>query len=417
MRSARVLLDGAPDGHGLGGWSFAAADPVAELEARGDAITLRGAGGEVKWCGAGDPLEILEAMAREYGAGRPGAGTPIAAGWIGYEIGRRLHGLPPRPNPGGEPDLWFGFWGGPTGSSPVMSSRARGGQAMGQQPPAIDCVLDAHAFFGLDDGDLDAYRRGFARVLEYLAAGDCYQVNLARQLRTTGRIDPLDLHRRITRRSPSAYGAVIDPGDGWAIVSVSPERFLHRAAGSDRVETRPIKGTRRRTGHAAEDARLAAELAADPKERAEHLMIVDLERNDLGRVARIGTVEVESFARVVALPTVLHLVSTVSCRSAAGLAELLRATFPGGSITGAPKRRAMEIIDELEPFARGAYTGAFGTIGPGGAIDLAIAIRTAVVTPTEVRVAVGGGVVADSTLERELEETEEKAAAWRAAVA
>jgi para-aminobenzoate synthetase component 1 len=399
-KPGRVLLEGVADGDGLGGWSFSAADPVAELEARGDAITLRGRG-EVKWRGAGDPLEILEAMAREYGAGRPGHGTPVAAGWIGYEIGRRLHGLPPRHNPGGEPDLWFGFWG----------------QAMGPQPPAIDGVLDSTAFFGLDDGDLDAYRRGFGRVQDYLASGDCYQVNLARQLRASGRIDPFDLHRRIIRRSPAAYGAVIDPGDGWAIVSVSPERFLHRAAGSERVETRPIKGTRRRTGDAAEDARLAAELAADPKERAEHLMIVDLERNDLGRIARIGTVEVDSFARVVALPTVLHLVSTVSCRSAAGLAELLRATFPGGSITGAPKRRAMEIIDELEPFARGAYTGAFGTIGPGGAVDLAIAIRTAVVTPTEVRVAVGGGVVADSTLERELEETEEKAAAWRAALA
>lgn len=398
----RVLLDGAADGDGLGGWSFRAADPVAELEARGDRITLRGAGGEVTWRGGGDPLEILEAMAREHGAGAPGPDdAPLAVGWIGYEIGRRLHGLPPRANPGGEPDLWFGFWG----------------HAPGPQPSGIDGVLDQNVFFGLDEGDLEAYRRGFARVQDYLAAGDCYQVNLARQLRAAGRIDPFELYRRIARRSPAAYGAVIDPGDGWAIVSVSPERFLHRAAGSDRLETRPIKGTRRRSGLADEDARLAAELVADPKERAEHLMIVDLERNDLGRVAQLGSVQVDSFARVVALPTVLHLVSTVSCRTAAGIADLLRATFPGGSITGAPKRRAMQIIDELEPFARGAYTGAFGTLGRGGALDLAIAIRTAVVTPTEVRVAVGGGVVADSTLERELEETEEKAAAWRAALA
>ncbi len=388
----RVLFDGAPDGDGLGGWSLSAADPAAELEVRGDAITLRGAGGEVKWRGAGDPLEVLEGMSREYA---------IGAGWIGYEIGRRLHGLPPRENERGEPDLWFGFWG----------------QAPVSQPTAMDGVLDSSDHFALDDGDVEAYRRGFARVQDYLAAGDCYQVNLARQLRTSARIDPFALHRRIARRSPAAYGAVIDPGDGWAIVSVSPERFLHRDAGSDRVETRPIKGTRRRTGRADEDARLAAELAADPKERAEHLMIVDLERSDLGRVARLGSVDVDSFARVVALPTVLHLVSTVSCRTSAGLAELLRATFPGGSITGAPKLRAMEIIDELEPLARGAYTGAFGTVGRGGAVDLAIAIRTAVVTPSEVRVAVGGGVVADSTFERELEETEEKAAAWRAALA
>ncbi len=390
----RVLLSGPPDGDGIEGWTFAAADPDAELEVRGAEITRRGAGGRVTWRGTGGPLEMLEAMSREYATG---------VGWIGYEIGRRLHGLPPRPaTPASEPDLWFGFWG----------------HAPGPQPFDLEAVLDPCDHFPLDDGDLDAYRRGFARIQEYLAAGDCYQVNLARQLcaRLAGPADPFDVFRRIARGSPAAYGAVIDPGDGWAIVSASPERFLHRAPGSDRLETRPIKGTRRRTGDPIEDARLAAELAADPKERAEHLMIVDLERNDLGRVARVGSVSVDSFARVVTLPTVLHLVSTVSCRTSAGLADILRATFPGGSITGAPKRRAMEIIDELEPFARGAYTGAIGTLSRGGGLDLAIAIRTAVVTPSEIRVAVGGGVVADSTLERELEETEEKAAAWRAAL-
>ncbi|HEU5060334.1 MAG TPA: anthranilate synthase component I family protein [Kofleriaceae bacterium] len=389
----RVLLAGPPDGDGIAGWSLSAAEPDAELEVRGDRIALRGAGGQTRWRGTGDPLEVLEGMSREY---------PLGVGWIGYEIGRRLHGLAPRPAPGAEPDLWFGFWG----------------QATGPQPLDSEGVLEASALFGLDDGDLEAYRRGFARVQDYLLAGDCYQVNLARQLRApvAQPVDPVALFRRIARRSPAAYAAVIDPGDGWSIVSVSPERFLHRAPGSDRVETRPIKGTRRRTGDPAEDARLAAELAADPKERAEHLMIVDLERNDLGRVARTGTVSVDSFARVVSLPTVLHLVSTVSCRTSAGVGDLLRATFPGGSITGAPKRRAMQIIDELEPFARGAYTGAFGTLTRAGGLDLAIAIRTAVVSPAEIRVAVGGGVVADSTLERELEETEEKAAAWRAAL-
>jgi para-aminobenzoate synthetase component I len=405
-RRGRVLLAGAADGDGIEAWSCSLSDPSAELEVRGEEIVLRGAGGEVTWRGGGDPLEILEAMAREHGsAAADPPDAPVAVGWIGYEIGRRLHRLPPRPNPGGEPDLWFGFWAGP-------------GPATGPQPVGIQGALDPHAFFRLDDGDLAAYRDGFARVQDYLAAGDCYQVNLARQLRALAReADPFDLFARVARRSPAAYGAVIDPGDGWSIVSVSPERFLHRAAGSDRVETRPIKGTRRRTGRAADDARLAADLAADPKERAEHLMIVDLERNDLGRVARLGTVSVDSFARVVPLPTVLHLVSTVSCRSSAGIADLLRATFPGGSITGAPKHRAMEVIDELEPFARGAYTGAFGTIGRGGALDLAIAIRTAIVTPSELRVAVGGGVVADSTLARELEETQKKAAAWRDALA
>jgi para-aminobenzoate synthetase component 1 len=148
-------------------------------------------------------------------------------------------------------------------------------------------------------------------------------------------------------------------------------------------------------------------------------MIVDLERNDLGRIAVTGTVAVDRFADVVALPTVHHLVSTVSCRvrPGAGVADILRATFPGGSITGAPKIRSMQIIDELEPARRGPYTGAIGCFGHGGAIELAIAIRTAVLTPNELRLHAGGGIVADSTAARELEETEEKAAAWRAALA
>jgi para-aminobenzoate synthetase component 1 len=185
------------------------------------------------------------------------------------------------------------------------------------------------------------------------------------------------------------------------------------------VETRPIKGTRRRGQGAGEDARLAAELAADEKERAEHLMIVDLLRNDLGRVAETGSVRVDDFARVVSLPTVHHLVSTVSAapRADAGAAALLGACFPGGSITGAPKIRAMQLIDELEPWRRGPYCGAIGYLGARGAIDLCIAIRTLVVCGGRLHLHVGGGIVADSTPARELEETEEKAAAWRAALA
>ena len=181
-------------------------------------------------------------------------------------------------------------------------------------------------------------------------------------------------------------------------------------------QTRPIKGTRSRGETPEADRAAAAALAASPKDRAEHVMIVDLERNDLGRVCRTGSVEVTSLARVVALPTVFHMVSTVRgrLRPDVGLSALLEATFPGGSITGAPKRRAMQIIDELEPAARGPYTGATGWLGAAGDLDLAIAIRTALVRGGRLSLSVGGGIVADSTPEGELAETEIKARAFAA---
>jgi para-aminobenzoate synthetase component 1 len=197
------------------------------------------------------------------------------------------------------------------------------------------------------------------------------------------------------------------------IVGNSPERFL-RVERDGRIETRPIKGTRARGGDAASDAAARAALTASVKDRAEHVMIVDLERNDLGRVCEVGSVVVEGLLRVVELPTVFHLVSTVRgrLRAEVGLAELLRATFPGGSITGAPKRRAMEIIEELEPVRRGVYTGATGWLGAAGDLDLAVAIRTATVAGGQLSLSIGGGIVADSDAAAEWEETEIKASAF-----
>ncbi|HEY5926791.1 MAG TPA: chorismate-binding protein, partial [Kofleriaceae bacterium] len=189
------------------------------------------------------------------------------------------------------------------------------------------------------------------------------------------------------------------------------ERFL--ASAGDRVETRPIKGTRARTPGGA------AELAAADKDAAEHLMIVDLERNDLGRIAETGSVRVDELGYVVELPALYHKVSRVSAKPRAGIGygALLRATFPGGSITGAPKVRAMELIDELEPARRGPYCGAFGYFGANGAFDLAIAIRIGVLRGDELRVHVGGGIVADSDPALELAETELKAKGWVDALA
>jgi para-aminobenzoate synthetase component 1 len=199
------------------------------------------------------------------------------------------------------------------------------------------------------------------------------------------------------------------------LVGNSPERFL-ALDGQGHIETRPIKGTRARGADPQRDDAALAELCAAPKERAEHVMIVDLERNDLGRVCSPGSITVDGLARVMALPTVFHLVSTVSGRLRPGvdLAALLRATFPGGSITGAPKQRAMEIIEELEPVRRGPYTGATGWLGVGGDLDLAVAIRTAVITDGRLTLSVGGGIVADSRPDAELGETEAKARAFTA---
>jgi anthranilate/para-aminobenzoate synthase component I len=256
---------------------------------------------------------------------------------------------------------------------------------------------------------------GVRRILDYLQAGDAYQVNLSRRLRARFEAgDPLALAAALRARAPAPHAAFIADADGrGALIGNSPERFLSLDPDGV-IETRPIKGTRPRGGSPAADRAAVAELLASPKDRAEHVMIVDLERNDLGRICRTGSVEVVSLAQAVALPTVHHLVSTVRgvLRPDVGLATLLRATFPGGSITGAPKRRAMQIIDELEPSARGAYTGATGWLGAAGDLDLAIAIRTAVVRDGALALSVGAGIVADSTPEGELAETEVKARAF-----
>jgi anthranilate/para-aminobenzoate synthase component I len=260
-----------------------------------------------------------------------------------------------------------------------------------------------------DDGDHHMAR--VERIRDYLSAGDVYQVSLARRhvAQVTAPGDALALYDALVAVAPAPYGALIE-ADGVTVVSGSPERFL--ASSGDRIETRPIKGTRARLPGGAE------ELAGADKDAAEHLMIVDLERNDLGRIAETGSVRVDELGYVVELPALYHKVSRVSAkpRAGTGYGALLRATFPGGSITGAPKVRAMQLIDELEPARRGPYCGAFGFFGADGAFDLAIAIRIGVLVNRELRVHVGGGIVADSNPAAELAETELKAQGWVAAL-
>jgi len=261
----------------------------------------------------------------------------------------------------------------------------------------------------------ERHRAAVQRILAYLAAGDCYQVNLTQPFAAALAGPPWALFTRLAQRHPVPYASYLDLGD-IVIVANSPELLLRRRG--RRLETRPIKGTRPRGDHPKQDAALAAELTRDPKERAEHVMIVDLERNDLGRVCEPGSVRVEELARVVSHPSVHHLVSVVSgtLREGIDTGALLAAVYPGGSVTGAPKVRAMEIIAELENQPRGVYTGALGLIAPTGDLELGLPIRTGVVAGGVLRWHAGGGIVADSDPDRELAEAWLKTAAVRAAL-
>ncbi|MBN1916674.1 MAG: aminodeoxychorismate synthase component I [Verrucomicrobia bacterium] len=259
----------------------------------------------------------------------------------------------------------------------------------------------------------DAYEAAVCRVLDYIAAGDTYQVNLSQRFEARLAVSPEELALRLFEASPAPFSAFVR-FDGRAIVSSSPELFL-RVRGRE-VETRPIKGTRPRGATPDEDERLKTELVASPKERAELVMITDLLRNDLGRVCEYGSVRVPELRVVESYRNVHHTYSRIVGRlkEDAGLADLLRATLPGGSVTGAPKVRSMEIIEELEPTARGPYCGAIGWIGADGAMDLNIVIRTILVeadgaTGRRLTFQVGGGIVADSDPAAEYEETLDKA--------
>jgi len=259
----------------------------------------------------------------------------------------------------------------------------------------------------------DEYLRAVRRVKEYIAAGDVYQVNVAQRFIARAEIDPWALYTRLKERNPAPYAAYLDQGD-FRIVSSSPELFLRLDPHSRMVETKPIKGTRPRSSDPDEDRRLAEELLASEKDRAENVMIVDLERNDIGRVCETGSVSVPELAAIESHPTVHHLVSTVTgrLRPDRDAVDLLTACFPGGSITGAPKIRAMEIIDEIEPVTRGVYTGSIGYLGFDGGMTLSIAIRTAVVRDDLCTFHMGGGIVADSDPEAEYEETLDKGRAF-----
>jgi 4-amino-4-deoxychorismate synthase (2-amino-4-deoxychorismate-forming) component I len=254
------------------------------------------------------------------------------------------------------------------------------------------------------------YLHAVARALEYIGAGDVYQANLSRGWRANLRagVQPHHVYRRLRETNPGPFSGVARL-DGIAVISSSPERLVSVRDGI--VTTRPIAGTRPRGADPAADLALARELHAHPKERAEHVMLIDLERNDLGRVCEAGSVGVDEFMTIESYSHVHHIVSNVRGRLRADVTpgNVLAAVFPGGTITGCPKVRCMEIIAELEGAARGAYTGSLGYLNRDGTMDMNILIRTLQLTGRELTVRAGAGIVADSIPERELEETRAKA--------
>jgi anthranilate synthase component 1 len=262
----------------------------------------------------------------------------------------------------------------------------------------------------IDEDPPECYLRAVERALEYIAAGEIYQANLSRGWYANLRegVNATDLYRRLRQTNPGPFSASAR-FDELAIISSSPERLVSVRDGL--VSTRPIAGTRPRGKDSASDARLVAELSSNTKERAEHIMLLDLERNDLGRVCEAGSVSVDELMTIESYAHVHHIVSNVSGRLRAGVTpgQILAAVFPGGTITGCPKVRCMEIIAELEGVARGAYTGSLGYLNRDGSMDFNILIRTLEVRGQAVSLRAGAGIVADSVPQRELDESRAKA--------
>jgi len=439
-----VLLESGqgPDGLTAGQrYSIIGADP---------AVLFRCKGSRLSWCvrgddwvsHSGDPLAALRDLISRMAVPRPHEFPPFyggAVGYFGYDVARWFERLPcPPPDDLGLPDvelafldlaavidhqkqeLWLVFC--PFGERFVKEPREqlyaegrsrltaleatlngllpRPNDSSPQVPPLITP--------GMSETD---YGERVRRCLDYIAAGDIYQANLSHRfaVELEGR-SPRSIYRRLREINPSPFAALLELPD-VTLVSCSPERLV-RLSGTD-VETRPIAGTRPRGASTGEDRIFVEDLLMNPKERAEHIMLVDLERNDLGRVCEYGSVRVDEFMAVERYSHVSHIVSNIRGRLTHGrdALDLIRAVFPGGTVTGVPKVRCMEIIDELEPVRRGPYTGSIGYLSPSGDLDLNITIRTLIIAGEHACLQVGAGIVADSDPSREYQETLFKAEA------
>ncbi|MAW77012.1 MAG: aminodeoxychorismate synthase [Planctomycetes bacterium] len=433
--SEGFLLESGLDPAGTGGWHFCGLDPVASFEATRDHWTVSDPTG-ARTCGEGEPLEALEKWWRSWSSELPTAvsassGVEIpfvggAVGWIGYEAADVFLGIAARERFAGPlselldgvPELCWRLYDelvaidAKNGNCWFIHRGRKGWQQrrwwlapdQKQQPVRYQALVEAAS---LSDQE---YLAAVDEIRRQIGVGEVYEVNLARGLLIDGVPAAADLHRLWRAVQPVPYGALIQ-GDPVSVVSASPEQFLKRRG--DKIMTRPIKGTVPSQGDEALDIEGARRLLLDEKERAELAMIVDLERNDLGRICQAGTVVVKNAAEVERYASVLHTVATVEgrLRGNPGPGEILRATFPGGSITGAPKIAAMEQIRQLEPWPRSVYTGSVGWISPCGDMELSIAIRTAVVKGRQALIPFGGAVTWDSDPEAERAELTHKARA------
>jgi len=430
------ILESPPAGENkdISRFSFSGCGPFLSFEARGDEISLT-RGNEIERL-KGDPLSMLQNLLSKYRSEAhpvfPFAGG--AVGYIGYEAGEGLESLPPRKGDVFSlPDISFAFYdlvlavdhlekrsflistGFPEhGAKSDKRCRERLDYFKGLLLRGANCVERAPYLTGPLSSSYSkpSYLEAVHKIKAYIEEGDIYQANLSQRFTGDFKGSAYELYRQMQEVNPVSFAAYLQ-FPGISIVSNSPERFLSLRKG--RLETRPIKGTIARGADGMADADAARRLKSSRKDGAEHLMIVDLERNDLGRVCRFGSVQVEDLKRIETYSNLHHMVSTVSGRvkDGTGPIDCIRAAFPGGSITGAPKVRAMEIINEVEPVPRWVYTGSIGYIGFDGGMDMNIAIRTAFISGEKICFSVGGGIVADSDPLAEYEETMLKSEVFR----
>jgi len=396
-------------------YSIMAFSPTCTFTARGESAYIT-SGGRTR-CVREKPMAVLKNLLEKKKL-ECDSDFPVGAaiGYIGYETGYTLEKIQTRPKPGlGIPDCYLNFYDSllvydnvdkkyfATSSSENINEKLRkaaktcGKPTPAQGPPGASETVRSST-------NRSKFTVNVERIKEYIREGDVYQVNLSQRFSSGAPPDPFRLYFKLRELNPVPHGAFLNL-DGFQVLSLSPERFV-RIKGS-KVQTRPIKGTINRGTDPTDDARKKEKLYGSGKDRAELLMITDLERNDLGRVCSPHTVSVPDLLSVEEYSSVFHLVSTIEGELAPGKDHIdcLAAIFPGGSITGAPKIRAMDIIEELEPVQRNIYTGAIGYIGYNGQTDLNIAIRTAIVAGGSIYFHGGGGIIIDSDPKAEYNET------------
>ncbi len=418
-----IFLDGGQTGSADSRYDVIAARPFVTVVTQEGVTTIEGAEGRQE--SAADPFLLLKQLMQRY-PDRLAHELPFtggAMGYFAYDLARCIETLPARAEDAEHlPQMAVGLYDWAV----VIDHQARKAWLVGQgHDPATaqqwESLIAAFSRPGTEvdadfrvtstvrsNLDFPAYAVAFKQVQAYIQAGDCYQVNLAQRFSAEASGDGWTAYTALRKISPAPFGAYLHLPQA-DILSASPERFLRVQNGT--VETKPIKGTRPRAVDPVEDKAHAEDLLRSPKDRAENLMIVDLLRNDIGKNCAVGSVKVDRLFDLESFANVHHMVSTVSGRLAPGhdAIDLLRGCFPGGSITGAPKLRAMEIIEELEPHRRGIYCGAIGYLGFNGNMDTNIAIRTAVFANGQIRFWAGGGLVADSEVDKEYRETLDKA--------